>query len=225
MKNINDLKKYIPNILTIIRIILTPIIIIVGILKHTKIVIALITLATLTDLLDGVLARKWKVTSLTGAKLDAVADKLFAISIIGCLITTFKILWIPFILEIILGLTNLYYHLKNNKTNSLMIGKIKTVFLFITMIIGIITTFYSSWYFLLRGMVYATINLQILSLIKYAIDYFNPKEKITIENNGAHRKIMEELEETDEIDKTLILKDLQKLAEEFEYNNETDDID
>lgn len=223
MKNI---KQYIPNALTILRIILTPIIIITGVFKNTEIVIALIIVATLTDLLDGTLARKWKVTSLIGAKLDAVADKLFAISIIGCLITTFKILWIPFILEIVLGITNLYYHFKNNKTNSLMIGKIKTVFLFITMVIGIITTFYSNWYFLLRGMVYATINLQVLSLIKYGIDYFNPKEKITIEDSEAHQKIMKEnLEDTEEFDKTLILKDLQKLAEEYEYNNETDDID
>lgn len=223
MERINDFKKHVPNILTIIRIILTPIIIIFGVLKYTKVVIILITLATLTDLFDGLLARKWNVTSLVGAKLDAVADKLFAISIIGCLVTTFKLLWIPFILEILLGLTNLYYHLKSKKTNSLMVGKIKTVFLFITMIIGIITSFYHKWYFLLRGMSYATINLQVLSIIKYGIDHFNPKEKITIENNEMHKQIMEE--EIDDFDKTLILEDLQKLAEEYNYNNETDDID
>jgi len=94
------------------------------------------------------------------------------------------------------------------------------------MVIGIITTFYPSWYFILRGMVYATINLQALSLIKYGINYLNPKEKITIEDSEAHQKIMEEvLEDTEEFDKTLILKDLQKLAEEYEYNNENDDID
>lgn len=222
MKKINNLKKYVPNTLTTIRIILTPIIIAFGLLKYTKVVIVLITLATLTDLLDGFLARKLKVTSLLGAKLDAVADKLFAISIMGCLITTFKLLWIPFILEILLGITNLYYHLKSKKTNSLMIGKIKTVFLFITMIIGIITTFYPKWYFILRGMAYATINLQLLSLIKYGIDHFNPKEKITIEDNEMHKQIMEE--EIDDFDKTLILEDLQKLAEEYDYINEIDDI-
>ena len=198
MKKINELKKYVPNALTIIRIILTPIIIIFGVLKYTKVVIVLITLATLTDLLDGYLARKLKVTSLLGAKLDAVADKLFAISIIACLVTTFKLLWIPLILEILLGLTNLYYHLKSKKTNSLMIGKIKTVFLFITIIIGIITSFYPKWYFLLRGMSYATINLQILSLIKYGIDHFIPKKTITIEDNEMHKQIMEE--EIDDFD-------------------------
>ena len=122
-----DIKKYIPNTLTILRIILTPIIMICGILKHINIVIILTIVASLTDFLDGRLARKWNVTSLVGAKLDAVADKLFAIGIIGCLITKFKILWIPFILEIIIGLANLYYHFKNNKTEYLMIGKIKTV--------------------------------------------------------------------------------------------------
>lgn len=217
-----DIKTYIPNALTILRIILTPIIMICGILKHINIVIALTIIASLTDFLDGRLARKWKTTSLIGAKLDAVADKLFAIGIIGCLITKFKILWIPFILEIIIGITNLYYHFKNNKTESLMIGKIKTVFLFCTVIIGIITTFHSNMYPILQGMIYATINLQILSLFEYGYDFFNPKKEITIEDNEMHQKIMEE--DTEEYDKTLILEDLQKLAKEYEYNNETDDI-
>lgn len=218
----NNIKKYIPNALTILRIILTPIIMVCGILKHIKIVIILTIIAALTDCLDGILARKWKVTSLTGAKLDAVADKLFAIGIIGCLITRFKILIIPFVLEIIIGLTNLYYHLKNNKTESLMIGKIKTVFLFSTVIFGIITTFHPNIKSILEGMTYATINLQILSIFQYGYDFLNPKKQITIEDNKMHQEIMNE--EIEEYDKTMILEDLQKLAEEYEYNNETDDI-
>lgn len=217
MKNI---RQYIPNVLTILRIILTPIIMITGIFKQTNVVIILATIAALTDFLDGFLARKWNVTSLTGAKLDAVADKLFAIGIIGCLITRFNILWVPFILEIVIGISNLCYHFKNHKTESLMIGKIKTVFLFCTVIVGIVTTFYPNIYPILRGMAYATINLQILSIIKYGYGFFFPTEKITIEDNEMHKSIMED----EELDKTVILEDLQKLAEEYEYNNETDDI-
>lgn len=219
MKNI---KSYIPCILTTLRIVLTPIIMICGIFKHINIVIILTIIAAITDFLDGRLARKWNVTSLFGAKLDAVADKLFAIGIIGCLITKFTILWIPFILEMIIGITNLYYHFKNNKTESLMIGKIKTVFLFTTVVIGIITTFHSNIYFILHGMSYATINLQILSLFQYGYNFFNPKKELSIEDNEMHKKIMDE--ETEEYDKTMILKDLEKLAQKYEYNNETDDI-
>lgn len=220
-----NIKTYIPNALTILRIVLTPIIMICGIIKQIKIVIILTIIAALSDFLDGRLARKWKVTSLTGAKMDAVADKLFAIGIIGCLITKFRILWIPFILEIIIGITNLYYHLKNQKTESLMIGKIKTVFLFSTVIIGIITTFNSNIHCILIGMVYATINLQILSIFQYGYEFFHPKKEITIEDNPMHKEIMNDKELDEELyDKTLILENLQKIAEEYNYNNEKDDI-
>lgn len=215
------LKLYIPNALTIIRIILTPIIMIFGLLNHINIIIILTIIASLTDLLDGRLARKWNVTTVVGAKLDAVADKLFAIGTIGCLLTKFSILWIPFALEIILGITNLYYYFKNDKTKSLMIGKIKTTFLFTTVIIGIITTFNNNLYQVFQGMIYATINLQVLSIFKYGYEFFNKKEAISIEDNIQHKKIMDEVEE---YDKTMILEDLQKLAQEYEYNNDIDDI-
>lgn len=215
------LKLYIPNALTIIRIILTPIIMIFGLLNHINIIIILTIIASLTDLLDGRLARKWNVTTVVGAKLDAVADKLFAIGTIGCLLTKFSILWIPFALEIILGITNLYYYFKNDKTKSLMIGKIKTTFLFTTVIIGIITTFNNNLYQVFQGMIYATINLQVLSIFKYGYEFFNKKETISIEDNIQHKKIMDEVEE---YDKTMILEDLQKLAQEYEYNNDIDDI-
>lgn len=215
------IKLYIPNALTILRIILTPIIMIFGLLNHINIIIILTIIASLTDLLDGRLARKWNVTTVVGAKLDAVADKLFAIGTIGCLLTKFSILWIPFALEIILGITNLYYYFKNDKTKSLMIGKIKTTFLFTTVIIGIITTFNNNLYQVFQGMIYATINLQVLSIFKYGYEFFNKKEAISIEDNIQHKKIMDEVEE---YDKTMILEDLQQLAQEYQYNNDIDDI-
>lgn len=210
------IKSYIPNALTISRIILTPIIIVTGILGYTKTLIILATIAALTDLLDGKLARKWNVVSEIGAKLDTLADKLFAIGTIGCLIKISKILWIPFILEILIITINFYFYLKTKEAKSIMVGKIKTTFLFTTIIIAIATVFFSNIKPILFGMTYATINLQILSIIGYINKYFNDK-RLSIENNEMHRKIMNE--ETDDFDKTMILEDLKELTEEYVYND------
>lgn len=208
------MKEKIPNILTILRIILTPIIVIMGIKQYIYIVIILVVVAALTDFLDGYIARKWKITSITGAKLDTIADKLFAIGLLGCLVGHFSILIISCILEIILAVINLYYHFKTNKTNSLMIGKIKTASLFITVIIGIITTFFPITTSLLNALAYVTINLQILSIINYSLDYFFPKKELTIEDNEAHQKIMMQNEE---LEQTIILNNLKQLTVDYDY--------
>jgi len=68
-----------PNLLTLLRILLIPVF--VGIFyipaAWGPLVCALVfTIAALTDLLDGYLARRWRQTSSFGAFLDPVADKL-----------------------------------------------------------------------------------------------------------------------------------------------------
>ena len=97
-----------------------------------------------------------------------------------------------------------------------MVGKIKTTFLFTTIIIAIATVFFPNVKSVLFGMTYATINLQVLSMIGYIDKYFKDKQ-LSIENNEMHRKIMNE--EPDEFDKTMILEDLKELADEYQYNN------
>lgn len=73
------MKWTIPNILTLIRIILIPVLVIVFYLPGQwayQVSAAIFGLAALTDLLDGYLARRWNQTSPFGAFLDPVADKL-----------------------------------------------------------------------------------------------------------------------------------------------------
>ncbi len=73
------MKWNIPNILTLGRIVLIPVLVLVYYLnlpsKHLIAAIIFIA-AGLTDLLDGYLARRWNQQSAFGAFLDPVADKL-----------------------------------------------------------------------------------------------------------------------------------------------------
>ena len=69
----------IPNVLTLIRIILIPVLVIVFYMPGQwtyQLSAAIFGIAALTDLLDGYLARRWNQTSPFGAFLDPVADKL-----------------------------------------------------------------------------------------------------------------------------------------------------
>lgn len=69
----------IPNILTLLRIILIPVLVVVFYMPGQwsyQISAAIFGLASLTDLLDGYLARRLNQSSAFGAFLDPVADKL-----------------------------------------------------------------------------------------------------------------------------------------------------
>jgi cardiolipin synthase len=73
--------KYIPNSLTILRILCTPIIIWM-IAKNQFISAFWVFFAvSATDWLDGYLARRWQVTSRLGQILDPLADKFLLISL------------------------------------------------------------------------------------------------------------------------------------------------
>jgi len=75
--------REIPNIITISRIGLIPVLVIAFNINHTfahYIVICIFIFASLTDFLDGFLARAWKAESRFGKMLDPIADKLLVAS-------------------------------------------------------------------------------------------------------------------------------------------------
>ncbi|MFH1643558.1 MAG: CDP-alcohol phosphatidyltransferase family protein [bacterium] len=75
----------ISNILTYIRILLTPVIVAGIFYKHWYLVFYIFIAASLTDLLDGYLARLFNQQTTLGACLDPIADKIFLISIFSSL--------------------------------------------------------------------------------------------------------------------------------------------
>lgn len=74
----------IPNILTILRLLLVPVFIILFFQGHKIASLAVFCAASLTDLLDGYLARKLNQITDFGKLFDPLADKLMVLSALVC---------------------------------------------------------------------------------------------------------------------------------------------
>ncbi len=70
----------IPNILTIFRILLTPLFVIFLIRDMFSFALLVFSIAAVSDALDGLLARVFNQYSVLGAYLDPIADKLLLVS-------------------------------------------------------------------------------------------------------------------------------------------------
>lgn len=68
------------NRLTILRILMTPVIVVLLMYRHMRAALALFVLAGITDGLDGLVARSWKQKTTLGMVLDPVADKVLLAS-------------------------------------------------------------------------------------------------------------------------------------------------
>lgn len=159
-----EIKRQIPNLLTLSRG-LAPIVIIPAILfNKLYFVIILLIIFALTDFLDGKIARKYNLVSEFGVKLDAVCDKIFAISLIIPAIINHGIFIFNFVMEIAISYTNLLSYTKGNNPRSTIIGKIKTALLSLTLILAYIPNMNNFVIFIFSLI---TIICQVITLIKY----------------------------------------------------------
>jgi len=71
----------IPNMLTLARIIMTPVIVYMVLSGQAWFALALMVVAGITDMLDGAIARYFNMRTTVGAYLDPLADKIMLISL------------------------------------------------------------------------------------------------------------------------------------------------
>ena len=179
------MKKIIPNILTVSRILITPLIIYLGINNQIFPIIILASFIAFTDFLDGKLARSWKTTTELGAKLDTVADKCLAFSLLIILVLDNRLFFYVFVLECFIALFNIYAFYKTKIVESLLIGKIKTWFIFVTIILGFVNMILIHIKLPVNLFVFTTAILQCISLIRYIQAYKQnkgEKKRIHFEN-------------------------------------------
>ena len=75
-----------PNKLTLARVLAVPVFIAALMLGHYYTSAAIFVLASLTDMLDGMIARKYNLVTNFGKIMDPLADKLLVMSALVCLV-------------------------------------------------------------------------------------------------------------------------------------------
>ncbi len=133
----------VPNLLSIVRLTLIPVIVWVYIyLQDCQLAVLLVIFSAATDIADGIIARKFNMVSDFGKILDPIADHATQITLLICLMSRYalvKILMIVFLVrEICMALIG-YLALKQNSVNSAKwYGKLNTVLLYLVMVILIL---------------------------------------------------------------------------------------
>lgn len=131
----------IPNMLTIIRLILVPVFLIVffsQISGATIIAILVFLAAGLTDVLDGFLARKYNMITKWGSILDPLADKLMSITVLVSLTAkNLMPVWVLYVIgikEVMMITGGIMLFKKGTYVPAQAYGKISTVLLYISII-------------------------------------------------------------------------------------------
>ncbi len=177
--------KQIPNMLTILRIILVIIAFFLIIDKMMFIGVIIIIIAAITDFLDGFLARALDAQSILGAKMDQIADKLFEILIsIAIIICGNYFLISTMVLELIFAGLIVYKMFKlKHWAVSTKAGKVKTTLLFLTIIFGLLklidpnSTIMETSFLIIWGI--ATI-FQLFANLKIVLEYSKEKKSIEL---------------------------------------------
>lgn len=162
--------KYVPNILTIARFFFIPFIVQALIEEEYVLAIILYSLSSLTDVIDGLIARKFNAISDIGKVLDPLADKSTQISVFLTLgLKGMVDIWIIAILLIkdllmIIGGTFLYK--KEYVVSSKWYGKATTVLIYVTVISSLLIKQFN-WYRFDKYLYYVILVFAIYSFVKY----------------------------------------------------------
>lgn len=126
--------KNLPNLITVIRILLIPLFIILLLNHHTLYGFFVFIFAGITDALDGLIARKWNLKTQLGAYLDPIADKLLLVSsFITLTLLNLIPMWLMIIVlgrDVFIGLTGLillkFIDLRSYNVKPSLLGKATT---------------------------------------------------------------------------------------------------
>lgn len=182
----NKWKKRIPNMITSSRIIMALAFILTFITGHMGLSVALFATASISDALDGFLARRWEAQSKFGKYADPLADKL----LVGSTLLLYgfnynSLMFLPLIGELCIAGINTVSVLKNGRSDVNKIGKIKTISLMSTTSLALLSTLINNPILntLVQGLIYLNVPLQAATLTGYIEQTVKNKKNIDIKKN------------------------------------------
>lgn len=165
----------IPNLITLLRIFLVPFFLMTIVYKRFDLGLYVFILASLTDTLDGLIARLRNQKSRLGAFLDPLADKLLLLSAFLSL-TLLELIpkWLPVIiisrdLIVILGWISLYIQTGSTKVEPSIFGKLFNTFQVITIASILVNLNFYILKGLLQPLYIITSFFAILSCVHYIL--------------------------------------------------------
>ena len=169
----------IPNLLTMLRIVLTPVFAFLLLTDKYLAALIIIVIASITDFLDGQIARRFNMQTAFGRLLDPIADKILVFCSVVALMIKFNFpLWIGLIIigrDIVILIGGLLF-LKKDKRKAIapnVFGKISTIFQLTTITIFIVASVYSYYALWIDILLYLTVLMTIVSGISYIIKGYN----------------------------------------------------
>jgi CDP-diacylglycerol--glycerol-3-phosphate 3-phosphatidyltransferase len=120
-----------PNILTALRVAMIPVFVLTYAQVAPAVSLLIFLLASLTDCLDGYLARKWNQITAFGKLFDPLADKLLLLAVLFCIARSRLIPWWVLIVvavkELLMMAGSVWMLKKNVVVSANFLGKAATV--------------------------------------------------------------------------------------------------
>lgn len=164
----------IPNILSFVRILLIPVFIILYFKEYYAASVIVVVASGLTDILDGIIARKFNMVSDLGKMLDPAADKLTQASVAVCLAVNVPLI-IPMLVilvvkELCMSVGALTLLKKGARPiDAKWFGKMSTVILYTVMILIIVNLICD---FMPDAVIAVLSGIATLSILFAVINYY-----------------------------------------------------
>ena len=164
----------IPNVLTMIRLVLVPVFVVLFFNGHRKASLAVFIAASLTDMLDGFLARKLNQITDFGKLFDPLADKLMVLSAMVCMGIAGIFPWAAIIIvackELLMVLGGLFMLSRDVVVYSNYVGKTAQVCFIISLVLAFFHEELAAWGVQLDLIfLWITVALSITAMVSYVV--------------------------------------------------------